>query len=169
MKNNVLKASLFAVIFLAIISFVRGQNYSFEVAPFSESDSVITKSVDNLYLATDSDNGESSHLTINSDERLNELLEISKEENKRNNGITGYRVQIFQGEKDKAYGLKARFLQSYPDYEAHILFKTPDFRVRVGDCRSRSEAIKIKYLIEKNFPNAFVVEDVINYPKLKTD
>jgi hypothetical protein len=78
-------------------------------------------------------------------------------------------VQIYQGEKDRAYDFKSVFLRKYPDYKVYVLFKTPDFRVRVGDFRTRSEAIKLKYLIEKDFPNSFIVEDFINFPALKTD
>lgn len=109
------------------------------------------------------------HLTINSDSTILLLLEIKKEENIRKGGIDGFRVQIFQGPKDGADRIYSRFLALYPDYKIYKTFPGPDFKVRVGDFRERSEAIYVKYLIEKEFPNAMIVEDVINFPELKKE
>ena len=107
-----------------------------------------------------------SHLTINSDSNIEELLTIQKEESIRKGGIDGYRVQIYQGNKDEAYQIKSRFLSFYPNQSAYVTFQTPDFKVRIGDFRTRSEAIKLKYEIKNKFSNPFIVEDIINFPKL---
>lgn len=168
MKRTTLIFLFVVAVFLSLATCLNAQNQSYNIAPFSESERVITKSLPNLYLSTDSSLANRA-IAVYADERLNEMLEISKEENKRNNGIPGFRVQVYQGDKDRAYETKAEFLRNHPDYDVYVLFKTPDFRVRVGDCRTRSEAIKIKYLIEKDFPNSFIVEDIINFPKLKTE
>ena len=106
------------------------------------------------------------HLTINSDSRIETLIRIHQDENIRQGGITGYRVQLFQGNKENAYQMKARFIARYEDIPVYIRFYSPDFKVRIGDFRTRSEAIKWKYTIEKDFPDAFlfIVEDRINYP-----
>jgi hypothetical protein len=108
----------------------------------------------------------SDHLTIISDSKLDTLLQVYSNERNRKGTIEGYRVQIFTGKKDDAYNLKSRFLAKYPDYEVHIRFISPDFYVRVGDCRSRSEAIKLKFIIQKEYPDPFIVEDLIELPKL---
>lgn len=107
-----------------------------------------------------------SHLTINSDSDIEELLSIQKEESIRKGGIDGYRVQIYQGNKDEAYQIKSRFLSFYPNLSVYVLFQTPDFKVRIGDFRTRSEAIRLKYEIKNKFPNPFIVEDIINFPEL---
>jgi hypothetical protein len=107
------------------------------------------------------------YIDISADDRIDDLIAIKKEESLRKNGIDGFRVQIFQGTKDQAYQLKSKFLSKYTEYKVYVLFQTPDFKVRIGDFRSRSEAIKLKYLIESDFPNPFIVEDIINFPELK--
>lgn len=159
------------LIFVSFVSFatLSAQNTFQNVSTGYANDSLSVNNADSLFVTSDDGEGEWSHLTINSDKRINKLLEISKEENKRKEGLSGYRVQIYQGEKDRAYDFKSVFLRKYPDYKVYVLFKTPDFRVRIGDFRTRSEAIKLKYLIEKDFPNSFIVEDFINFPALKTD
>ncbi len=105
-------------------------------------------------------------LTINSDSRIDTLIQIHKEENQRNAVIDGYRVQIFQGNKESAYQAKAKFLMLHEDLKVYVLFQSPDFRVRVGDFRTRSEALKVKHMIETQFSSTFVVEDEINLPDL---
>ena len=126
-------------------------------------------------VSNDSVAGSWDHLTINSDYRIYQLLEIKREESIRKKGldgvvgIDGFRTQIFQGTKDEAYKVKSRFLSKYPDVKIYVLFQTPDFKVRIGDFRERSEAIQMKYVIINDFPNSLIVEDVIHYPDLKKE
>lgn len=135
------------------------ENYSFPAADSSKYHTMLSDSaaVDRPF----------KHLTINSDSRIYDLMDIQAEKIQRLGGINGYRVQIYQGSKDRAYQLKSNFLKKYPGYEVYVKFQTPDFRVRIGDFRYRSEALKLKYLIEKDFPNPYLVDDVINFPDLK--
>jgi hypothetical protein len=112
------------------------------------------------------------YLILNSDSRVDTLIQIHREENLRKGGIDGYRVQIFQGTKDAAYQTKAKFISNHEDIKVYVLFQSPDFKVRVGDFRTRSEAIKLKYFIKNEFPAVYIIEDIINYPDLgenKTD
>ena len=106
------------------------------------------------------------HLIINSDSRIDTLIQIHREENERKNGIDGYRVQIFQGTHDEAYQMKARFLSLHENIKIYVSFQAPDFRVRVGDFRTRSEAIKLRQLLRPEFPTLYVIEDIISFPDL---
>jgi hypothetical protein len=120
---------------------------------------------------TQSDNDEiwGKHLIINSDSRVDTLLQIHREENLRKGGIDGYRVQIFQGTKDAAYQAKAKFISNHENIKIYVSFQSPDFKVRVGDFRTKSEAIKLKYLIKNEFPAVYIIDDVICYPELGED
>lgn len=106
------------------------------------------------------------HLTIISDSRIDTLLSVYREERNRKGTIDGYRVQIFSGKKEDAFNINSRFRAEFPGYDVHIKFSPPDFYVRVGDFRTRSEAVKLKYLIMGQYADPFIVEDQINYPKL---
>jgi hypothetical protein len=106
------------------------------------------------------------HLIINSDSRVDSIIQIHREENIRKNGIDGYRVQIYQGTKEEAYKVKTRFLSLHDNMPAYVKFPSPDFTTKVGDFRTRSEALKLKNLIKDEFPAAFIVDDVINLPEL---
>lgn len=109
------------------------------------------------------------HLIINSDSKVDTLLEIHREENLRKSGLDGFRVQIFQGTKEDAYQVKARFINNHENTRAYVSFNAPDFRVRVGDFRTRSEAIKIKQEVKNEYPAAYVVDDFISFPDLYSE
>jgi len=85
--------------------------------------------------------------------------------NKNTRGIPGYRIRIYSGSgvgaKEEQQRVKARFLTLYPGIDAYNRYDEPYFKIYVGDCRTRSEALKLIDKIERNFPNTFVVDDFI--------
>ncbi len=110
-------------------------------------------------------------LQVDRDARLDKMLKWHIEKNNERGGMEGYRVEIFFSSnldaKDQALNTKLKFLSSYPDYPVHIKFIAPNFRVRVGDFRTKNEAWKLFKKIQKDYPTAFVVPDIINFPLLK--
>jgi len=110
-------------------------------------------------------------LNVKQDPRLEKMLNWDVENNKVRNGIEGYRVEIFFSSKmdahEKARQTKVDFLSKFPDYPVYVVFVAPNFRVRVGDFRTKSEAWKLYKKIERIYPAAFVVHGNINFPILK--
>ena len=86
--------------------------------------------------------------------------------NSKASGIPGYRIRIFSesgiGAKEKQQRMRARFLSYFPEIDAYNRYDEPYFKLYVGDCRTKSEAIKLYDRIERNFPNPIIVEDYIN-------
>lgn len=84
--------------------------------------------------------------------------------------LEGYRIQIFfdsgANSKNRANIKKNQFLASFPDVSAYLTFKSPYYKVRVGDFRCRMDAEGFKAKIISEFTNAFVVKGEINYPSL---
>jgi hypothetical protein len=99
------------------------------------------------------------------------MLEWHIKNNKKLDGIDGYRVEIFfssaMNARERALEIKKEFLSSYPDHNVHILFSAPNFKVRVGDFRTKNEALKLYKKIQKDYPGAFIVPDIIDFPMLK--
>ncbi len=102
------------------------------------------------------------------DERIDLLVSRHIEENKKGSGIPGFRVRIFSqtghSARQNANQVRAEFLRRYPDTEGYLTYDAPNFKVYVGDFRTRSEAIKFHKRISRDFPNAFIVSDQINLP-----
>uniref|UniRef100_UPI00321652DF SPOR domain-containing protein n=1 Tax=uncultured Draconibacterium sp. TaxID=1573823 RepID=UPI00321652DF len=105
------------------------------------------------------------------DARLDKMLKWHVEKNKKREGMDGYRVEIFFSSrldaKEESLAIKTEFLSEYPDHAVHIKFVAPNFRVRVGDFRTKNEAWRLYKQIQRNYPAAFIVPDVIDFPLLK--
>ena len=91
-------------------------------------------------------------------------------QNKKITGVPGYRIRIFSesglGAKEEQQKCRARFLSLYPDVDAYHAYEEPFFKVYVGDCRTRSEALLLYDRIKKDFPNPILREDYINIKPL---
>lgn len=82
--------------------------------------------------------------------------------------ISGYRVQIFTGENRKdAYNIQAKFLEQFPDTKSYVIYNEPNFKVRVGDFRTRLEAEKFQDQLRKWFTGMFIIQEKISPPKLQ--
>lgn len=84
--------------------------------------------------------------------------------------ITGYRVRIFNDNKQTARGASEAALHSfksmYPGVSAYRSYTNPFFKVTVGDFRTKSEAMHLLQAIRRNFPRAFIVKESIRYPSM---
>ena len=109
-------------------------------------------------------------LTMNADVRVLKLQQKYIELNKLKQSCSGYRIQIhFGNEREKAKEIKTKFLKEFPEIPAYDSYQSPNFRVRVGDYRSKLEASKQLKQISTLFPSSFIVSDNIKYPKLLVD
>ena len=50
----------------------------------------------------------------------------------------------------------------YPEIPVQIAFDSPNYKLTVGNFRTRNEALKIKHQISKNFPGAYPVPIIID-------
>jgi hypothetical protein len=112
-------------------------------------------------------------LNVKQDPRLENMLRWHIEINKKRDGIPGYRVEIFNSSafnaREQAFKKKKEFLSKYGDYNVHVKYASPIFRVRVGDYRTKNEALKLHKQIQADYPGAFIVPDIIDFPLLKPD
>jgi len=87
-------------------------------------------------------------------------------QNSKVSGVPGYRIRIFSesgiGAKEEQQRIRARFLSLFPDVDAYYRYDEPYFKVYVGDCRTKSEALKLYDRVEKDFANPILVEDYIH-------
>ncbi len=86
-------------------------------------------------------------------------------------GMEGYRIQIYassnRNAREESNKTRAEFMSKFPDIVSYPLYAEPGyFKVRVGDFRTKIEATKLFQSISKEFPGAYIVPDVINFPDL---
>ena len=115
-----------------------------------------------------SPSGGEVHLFQDADIRV--LVEDYIHKKKDEKGMNGYRVQIFFGSghsaRENAINIRNTFVSTYKDIPAHVLFEEPNFKVRVGDFRTKSEALEVLINIKPTYGGAYIVKDFIEYPEL---
>jgi len=91
--------------------------------------------------------------------------------NQNKGGIEGFRIQIFSdsgnNSKNQAQATSDEFITKFPNINAYLSFKSPNYRVRVGDFRNRLDAQKFLLEITSDYPNAFIISDKINLPNVE--
>lgn len=109
-------------------------------------------------------------LDVEASSEISDLLKQQYDLNRKTGTFSGYRLQLYfgSGVNARAHAEKVRseFNNLFPDMKVYLSFKSPDFIVRAGDFRSRSEALKVLRSLTPGFANAFIVTDEINSPVL---
>lgn len=76
--------------------------------------------------------------------------------------VNGYRIQLaWNSNRQELLNIKAKFLQEYPDKSAYVEYSAPQFKLRVGDFKTRYEADTFLNDVRRNFASAFIVPDKI--------
>jgi len=103
---------------------------------------------------------------------VEDLLELHKEFNSNYNSISGYRIQIYKGSGnsalEKGQALMDKFSKDYKNKAVYISFSEPYYRVRVGDYRTRLDAVNFLKEIKSKYPSAFVIKEDIELVVLPT-
>ncbi len=106
-----------------------------------------------------------AQVRIIGDKAVTQMVEKHVELNGMVKTIPGYRVQIasFSGINSKvsAFNLRDRFLLDYPSVQAYIVFDEPNFKVKVGDFRTRLEAYAFLQQIKETY-KGYIIKDNIN-------
>jgi hypothetical protein len=114
---------------------------------------------------------EKGNIQVIQDDRVDLLVSKHIQLNQNRKGIEGYRIQIFfdsgNNSKTKAQSIHEGFKAKYPDVGAYLSFKSPNYKVRVGDFRTRLDAQRFLNDILVEYPNAWIIADMINLPKVE--
>ena len=111
--------------------------------------------------------GDEATVDVGQSEILEKSMRAHIEANPKRT-LSGYRVRIFfdnkQSARHESEQTLKRFRVMYRDVAVYRTYTNPYFKVTVGDCRTKSEAMKLLSRIKGNFPSAFVVKENIEYP-----
>ena len=93
-------------------------------------------------------------------QKINEVLEQRRAHNKENPTGTGFKIQLYNGNETQAYKIKSEF-QVVFELKATLLYESPEWKVRVGNYKTRLEADRALLEISKKFSSAVVLETEI--------
>ena len=82
----------------------------------------------------------------------------------------GFRVQIYNGyDRNKATETKIDFMQRFPGIPTYMSYVQPQFRVKVGDYRSRTDAAEMYRQVNTLYNPCMIVPDIIVINTMKDD
>ncbi|MFK5880475.1 MAG: SPOR domain-containing protein [Flavobacteriaceae bacterium] len=92
--------------------------------------------------------------------KINEVLEQKRAYNKENPTGIGFKIQLYNGDETTAYKIQNNFKIEFAIKDT-LIYDTPEFKVQVGNFKTRLEADRALLEISKRFSSAVVLETEI--------
>lgn len=122
----------------------------------------------NIFLELESQSGGTGKIRIEQPLALRTI--VTQPVPVRERVIPGYRVRIYRGlgrdAHAKSITIAKKFEADNPNIPAHRSYDAPYYRVAVGDCRTRIEALFLQHQLRAQYPQSFVIAEPIDFPPL---
>lgn len=102
----------------------------------------------------------SYNATAQEEQQINEVLNKRIEYNKNNRKAKGYKIQLYNGNETQAYRIKGNFEVAF-GIVAVLSYESPEWKVRVGNYKTRLEADRALLKFKEKFAGAIVLETTI--------
>ncbi len=97
-------------------------------------------------------------ISLLQDQKFEQLL---NEKRKINNSLISteyYKIQIFSGDNKNSRRELAKFRSDFESYDATIFFNTPDYKVWVGNFKSKIDAERHLIDIKKKYSASIIIK-----------
>ncbi|MRX37941.1 SPOR domain-containing protein [Flavobacterium sp. LC2016-23] len=98
------------------------------------------------------------NLTLNQDPKFEQLLNDKRKINTSISTNDTYRIQIFSGKSDEAKKTLTDFKREFYAVDGTIIFNTPNYKVIVGNFKTRIEAERNLAEIKKKYKSVFLLK-----------
>ncbi len=109
-----------------------------------------------------------SGVTVNQSRAMRTAFDnyVSRNASKK---LTGYRIRVYfengQNARGRSEAIARSISGSYPGMGVYRTFESPNFKVSVGDFRTKDEALKVYHSLKASYPTAIILKETINYPR----
>ena len=103
-------------------------------------------------------NAQDQNLTVNQDPKFEQLLNDKRKINTSISTNDTYKIQIFSGKSDEAKKTLSDFKRENSDIDGTIIFNTPNYKVIVGNFKTRIEAERNLAEIKKRYKLVFLIK-----------
>ena len=103
-------------------------------------------------------NAQDGKTNISVDPKIDQLL---KEKRKLNTGLflnEGYKIQIFYGNSEESKKKLQEFKKEFIDLDGTIIFNSPNYKVWIGNFKTRIEVERAMVDIKKKYPTALIIK-----------
>jgi hypothetical protein len=111
-----------------------------------------------IFVSTSKANAQDQNSAISQDPKFEQLL---NEKRKINNSLTvsdSYKIQIYNGNSETAKKTLTEFKQEFAAIDATIVFNTPNYKVWVGNFKTRIEAERNLVSIKERYKNVLLIK-----------
>ncbi len=144
---NLKRCSFLICINLLSLSYLTAQDSTNTTIDTSNNGNFVTANIDPVPEAT---------VTINQDPRIQTLLNIKSKMEKDGDFSDRYKIQLYYGNLNKANEIMRSAREEFPKLDVSIQFETPNYKVWMGNYRTRLEADKALKEVHTKFPSAFI-------------
>ena len=96
--------------------------------------------------------------SVSVDPKIDQLL---KEKRKLNTGLflnEGYKIQIFYGNSEESKKKLQEFKKEFKDLDGTIIFNSPNYKVWIGNFKTRIDVERAMVDIKKKYPTALIIK-----------
>ena len=83
--------------------------------------------------------------------------------------MTGYRIRVYfdngQNARNRSEAIARSLSGTYPGLGVYRTYESPNFKVTVGDFRTKDEALRIYHSLKASYPTSIILKETINYPR----
>lgn len=97
----------------------------------------------------------SAQNTTNYSKEVKNLIEKKRSFNKTVG--FGYKIQIFNGYETTAKSKQAKFKLLYPEVETKLIYNAPEWKVQVGNYKTKLDADRALLIFRKEFSGIIVI------------
>lgn len=103
-------------------------------------------------------NAQQQNITVNQDPKFEQILNEKRKINATISTSDTYKIQIFSGKSEEAKKTLTAFKNDFNTLDGTIIFNTPNYKVIVGNFKTRIEAEKNLEEIRKRYKNVFLLK-----------
>ena len=111
-----------------------------------------------MTLTTYNINAQEQNITVKQDPKFEQLLNDKRKINASIITNDTYKIQIFSGKSDEAKKTLSSFKREFSTIDGTIIFQTPNYKVLVGNFKTRIEAERNLEEIKKSYKSVFLLK-----------
>ena len=108
-----------------------------------------------LLLSNQKIEAQEGNVNIQQNQKIEKLMEVKKQLNENNKIGDRFVIQLFYGDNGDANEVIQKYRNVYT-YPSQITYEAPNYKVWIGNFRSRLEADRALLKIKETFPSAFI-------------
>ena len=100
------------------------------------------------------------NVLIEEDDPIGQMMDRFTELNKARSTVTGWRIQIMATpDRQRLENVKQSFQYRYPSIPIDWVHSAPYYKLRAGAFATKLEALRLKYILEQDYPGIYLVKD----------